>query len=321
MGYDPDLNPILRSATDEELMPLLEYLLRKRSNSLKSDSFYKAFPNEPHLYPDLIADEIRAFGGNSIANFFRREGISYRKVVCNVADKLHVNYNRYSKVSIIEEQIINHVFQEAWDHMTQAERQTIIQNLPSEELYASIATMSAQALLKAGGFTTFQISVIVANAIARLILGHGLSLATNAAITRALGAFLGPIGWVITGIWTAIDLTGPSYKTTIPCVIQVAMIRIAHNCVQRCSDAGNPDQSTPNRNLTLSVPTSNTESSHYSIGDSGNPDQSTPNRNLTSSVRTPNTESSHYSLGDSNDPPQNVQVILSTSDDIHHPLN
>ncbi|WP_338420424.1 hypothetical protein, partial [Aeromonas veronii] len=35
----------------------------------------------------------------------------------------------------------------------------------------------------------------------------------------------GPIGWVISGVWAAVDLAGPAYKVTIPCVIHVAMLR------------------------------------------------------------------------------------------------
>ena len=112
--------------------------------------------------------------------------------------------------------------------MNETERQNILNDLPSGSFSGGAATMSAQVLLRCGAFTSYQIAVIVANAVAKFILGHGLSFAANAGITRALGVFLGPIGWILTGIWTAIDIAGPSYKTTIPCVIHVAMIRRAH---------------------------------------------------------------------------------------------
>ena len=35
----------------------------------------------------------------------------------------------------------------------------------------------------------------------------------------------GPIGWAITGLWTAIDVAGAAYRVTIPAVIQVAALR------------------------------------------------------------------------------------------------
>ena len=40
-----------------------------------------------------------------------------------------------------------------------------------------------------------------------------------------IGAFAGPIGWVITGLWTLADVAGPAYRVTIPAVIQVAFLR------------------------------------------------------------------------------------------------
>lgn len=53
--------------------------------------------------------------------------------------------------------------------------------------FGSQAIMAAiQAGLRAGGFLSYQITVIVANYVTRLVLGRGLTLATNAALTRGL---------------------------------------------------------------------------------------------------------------------------------------
>ena len=72
---------------------------------------------------------------------------------------------------------------------------------------------------------SYQITLIVVNAVAKLLIGRGLSVAGNAALTRVMAAFAGPIGWVLTGLWTAIDIAGPAYRVTIPAVIQVAALR------------------------------------------------------------------------------------------------
>jgi len=40
-----------------------------------------------------------------------------------------------------------------------------------------------------------------------------------------MAVLTGPIGWVITGLWTAIDIAGPAYRVTIPTVIQIAVLR------------------------------------------------------------------------------------------------
>ena len=59
----------------------------------------------------------------------------------------------------------------------------------------------------------------------KAILGRGLSLAGNAALTRTMSVQLARIGWTITGLWTAIDIAGPAYRVTIPAVIHVAVLR------------------------------------------------------------------------------------------------
>ena len=67
------------------------------------------------------------------------------------------------------------------------------------------------------GLPTYQVAVIVANAVAKALLGHRLKLATNAALTRTMGIFAGPIGWALTGLWTLIDVAGPCLSNNYSC--------------------------------------------------------------------------------------------------------
>ena len=82
-----------------------------------------------------------------------------------------------------------------------------------------------QAGVRFSGFAAYQAAVIVANQVAKMLIGRGLSVAANAGLNRAIAAFTGPIGWVLMGLWTLIDIAGPAYRVTIPCVIQVAFLR------------------------------------------------------------------------------------------------
>ena len=92
------------------------------------------------------------------------------------------------------------------------------------------AMMAAvQSAIKLGGFASYKVAVIVANAVARALLGRGLSFAANAALTRWIGVFAGPIGWAVTIAWTALDIAGPAYRVTIPAVIQIAYMRVKAN--------------------------------------------------------------------------------------------
>ena len=67
---------------------------------------------------------------------------------------------------------------------------------------------------------------IVANAIFKALFGRGLPLVVNAALTRAMAIFAGPIGWVVSGIWLLLDIAGPAFRVTMPAVTLVAMLRL-----------------------------------------------------------------------------------------------
>ena len=74
--YDPDLNPVLEAASNEELEVIHDILLNKTLEGLSGQDAYKEhYPNHRE-YADLIAEELRDFGGNTLVNIFRQEGPS-----------------------------------------------------------------------------------------------------------------------------------------------------------------------------------------------------------------------------------------------------
>jgi uncharacterized protein YaaW (UPF0174 family) len=85
-----------------------------------------------------------------------------------------------------------------------------------------------QSLIRLGGFFPYKLAVIVANGIAKALLGRGLCLAAGAALPRSMAIFTGPTGWAITGIWTIFDIAKPAYRVTIPCVLHIAMLRLKY---------------------------------------------------------------------------------------------
>jgi uncharacterized protein YaaW (UPF0174 family) len=182
------------------------------------------------MYWEEIAEEIQKFGGNSFVNIFRGSGVKYKEILCDVCDKMKVNYNKNSDVLVIEQNLLMKILEEALEKMSEDDIKEIVKELNLNTTnFTSQATMAAlQIAIKKSGFLAYKIALIVANAIAKALLGHGLKLATNATITRSVAIFAGPIGWVITGIWTAIDVAGPAYRVTIPTVIQIAYLRQAY---------------------------------------------------------------------------------------------
>jgi uncharacterized protein YaaW (UPF0174 family) len=176
----------------------------------------------------LIAEEIQCFGGNSFANVLRGgKGVLYKEVLTDVCDKMKVNYNKNSLTETIEMNLLMKVLTDSMKDMTPEQLKTIAEELDlhTTNFTSEAVTAALQVAIKMGGFASYKIALIVANAIARAILGKGLMLATNATITRTIGIFAGPIGWAVTGAWTLIDIAGPAHRVTIPVVIQIAFLR------------------------------------------------------------------------------------------------
>ncbi|MGA2859755.1 MAG: hypothetical protein ABSE40_23035 [Candidatus Sulfotelmatobacter sp.] len=63
--------------------------------------------------------------------------------------------------------------------------------------------------------------------------GHGLVFAANAGLTKGLALFAGPVGWALDALWGGMIAAGPAYRVTIPCVVQVALIRQSMLCRKR----------------------------------------------------------------------------------------
>lgn len=86
-------------------------------------------------------------------------------------------------------------------------------------------TASFQAIFRASGFKSYQLTLIVANQAMKVLMDRGLTLVANATLMRVMSILSGPIGWTITELWTAIDVGSAAYRVTIPAVIQVAFLR------------------------------------------------------------------------------------------------
>jgi uncharacterized protein YaaW (UPF0174 family) len=87
---------------------------------------------------------------------------------------------------------------------------------------------AVNAALAAGGFTTYRLAVIVANAVSKAVLNRGLAFAGNAALTRGVAVLAGPVGWAISGILTIPVFTGPAFRVTVPTTFYIAYLRQKH---------------------------------------------------------------------------------------------
>lgn len=232
--HDEDLQ-FLSQCTDEELNDLVYCLTHDKdgetrwTEELTTTSAYKAYYPKHSRYWQEIAAEIQCFGGNTIATLFRGgKGVLYREVLIDVCSKLKVNFNKNSSTPVIENNLLMKIVTDALESMSPDEIRALGVELGIKNtsgLTAQTLTASFQTIFRAGGFKSYQLTLIVVNQIMKVLMGRGLTLVANATLVRVMSILSGPIGWTITGLWTAIDVGSAAYRVTIPAVIQVAFLR------------------------------------------------------------------------------------------------
>lgn len=232
--HDPDLE-FLGSLSSKELDELVKLLTHDKdgetrwTEQLTSNEKYKTYYPEHTQYWQEIAEEIQLFGGNSFSNLFRGgRGVLYKEVLCDVCDKLKVNYNKFSSTNQIEDNLLMKILQDSLEKMSPEEIKALATELGLDNqkfTTPQLMTSAFLAVFKAGGFKSYQLTLIIVNAVMKALFGHGLKLAGNAAVARWAAILTGPIGWAITGIWTAVDIAGAAYRVTIPAVIEIAYLR------------------------------------------------------------------------------------------------
>jgi uncharacterized protein YaaW (UPF0174 family) len=239
---DSELFSVLENASQDDLAILVDIITDNGQGRVSLDDEVmkqlisaKNAGNMQQKHLLTLAGEIQLFGGNSIVSLFRGSGVEYREIVCDVADHLGANFKDTQDIAQIEGAILMKVVEKSLEKMTEEEKKKFFDQFGiNYTVAAGPAAMAAlQLAIKAGGFASFQIAVTVANAVAKAVIGRGLALGGNVALTRTIGVFAGPIGWAITAIWSAFDLAAPAYRVTVPCAIQLASMRqkaLLHQC-------------------------------------------------------------------------------------------
>lgn len=232
--FDTDLE-FLRNVASEDLDDLVYSLTHDKdggsrlTEELTQSDLYKEHNPNHHKYWELVAAEIQCFGANTIVTILRGgKGVNYKEVLMDVCDKMKVNYNKESSTEKIENNLLMKILTDALEKMSAVELKELAESVGVESISAINAEAFVgvfQAVFRAGGFKSYQLTLIIVNAVMKAIIGRGLSFAGNAALTRTMAILTGPIGWAITGVWTVLDIASPAYRVTIPAVIQVAALR------------------------------------------------------------------------------------------------
>lgn len=236
MSYREDCDlEFLSQVKSEDLSDLVHLLiydkdgLKRFSEELSLRDSYIRYNPDHHQYWKDIAGELQCYGANSILTIFRGgKGVLYREILCDVCDGMKVEYEKGARIEKIEDSMLMEIIRRSFDKMSSDDMKDLAKTLGLKDwssVTPQVLTGAIQAMIAAGGFASYQIAVIVANAVWKALFGAGLSFATNATITRALSVFAGPIGWIITGLWTIVDIAGPATRVTIPAAFLIALLR------------------------------------------------------------------------------------------------
>lgn len=131
---DVDLD-FLKEVANNDLNPLVDIIVGKEFNErwterLTKHSLYKQhFPNHRE-YVEVIIDEIQRFGGNTIVNVFRRKGVAYREILCNICERMQIECStRGVPTEDVEKHFLVGVLLKCLPNMSVVELEEIMQHL------------------------------------------------------------------------------------------------------------------------------------------------------------------------------------------------
>ena len=231
---DDALVQLLLNADKGDIDLLIDYVTNtgkfgfSMSDSVKAvlqDAKRQDIPDEETLR--LLVRELQHFGGNTFVNLFRRNGVSYSEIVDDVASHLKMKVPAAASVEEKEALIIDCVFTSSWKKMSDDERSQILRGMG---ISASVSL----------DIPVWQKAALVANGLAQTTAGKVLPLIAGLGIGRVLGVLTGPVGLAITGLYTAYDISNPAFRVTLPCVVQIAWIRLKNSRQFRLATHSSP---------------------------------------------------------------------------------
>lgn len=225
----------LQFADIEDLNVLVDYMkLGKSPNQL--DSFGECLSNNLALSSDKIIEELQTLGGSVLESTPKGfgNGGQYSVILRNVCKELEFNYCEQQSVEENECGFLKHILCKS----------LFDPNLSNEVILELLRTLDIDSYKTLGGrqaigiamasnrISSYQIAVIVSNAVSYFVLGKYLNnKTTDALLDRYMAIFADPINWVLSGVWERNTISGTVYRIAIPVVIQIACMRQKFNNV------------------------------------------------------------------------------------------
>lgn len=234
---DETLVALLLNADKNDIDLLIDYITPDgKFNFSQSDRVKKALrdgKNSEAIDEEtlrLLIRELQHFGGNTVINLFRGNGVSYSEIVDDVASHLKIKVAKNAPVKEKESLIIDAVFASSWNKMSDDDRRQLLRDM-------GINTSISLDKLSRMELPLLQRAAMVASGLAQIATGKALPLIAGLGIGRVLGVLTGPVGLALTGLYTAYDISNPEFRITLPCVVQIAWIRLKNSRHHRLSES------------------------------------------------------------------------------------
>lgn len=214
----------LSECDDEQLCLLADILVfdpkdkkKRYTETLSKRTSYAAF--YPHymkrLVPDII-DEYRRFGGNTIFNYLRGHGASYRDILGTVCGHFGISSAKSDSVEVMEIALLRKVAEKMLDSLSEQN----MADAESEELKEYL-----QRFCESGVGDTSRIAGLIIYSWGVYFRRIGLSVAKWAGERIVWKLPLGPVFSVVGAVWMAFDIASPALRVTIPATVLIACLR------------------------------------------------------------------------------------------------
>ena len=99
-------------------------------------------------------------------------------------------------------------------------------NIPAKNLSRQAIVAALMMALRSGKQLLSRFISYILKSVLVISATRGVATAGMETVSRAIGGFAGPIGWIVLSIWTAYDIASPAYRVCVPAVLQIASMRL-----------------------------------------------------------------------------------------------
>jgi uncharacterized protein YaaW (UPF0174 family) len=231
--YDENLTPLLESCSNEELDPLVNFLLEPRSSLLAKDPDYLRLNPDHGRYLGAIVKEIRLFGGHTIKDrVVGSPGRAWRAIVRDALLELGVKAPPLA-LREMEHTVVKLALDSEFDNLDKAAQDKLLDGFYRGSLFRSglsQRTVLDDFISRAEGnvatpeLETEKVKRVLGQKAVGFVKKTIKGKAVSTGLKLVLRGAAAPIG---VGL-TAWDLLGPAYRVTIPVICYIAYLRHKH---------------------------------------------------------------------------------------------